>query len=288
MDQAIIDSENEPVLLAHIQSLLKENQIFALLVRSTDRYFNEYVPKSESIRTRLTGFDGSVGDAIITTDSAHLFVDGRYTLQAKAQAKGFRVHQCQSSQSIEATWMEFLKEVLKPNDVLAYDPSTIDLRLFDRLDKNTSGLKAKIRPDAQNFFARLLDFASGQKNVPNMTVFTVKPDLCGQTPEEKLAILAPILRLHDVDGFLSVKLDDIAWLTNLRSLFFPFQTVIPGILCVHGQGMLFGINSSFRGTVNSTKQLEIVDENEIFQAIRRKFNGSRFILGIDRGETSKA
>ena len=33
----------------------------------------------------LTGFTGSAGAAVILAESAHLFVDGRYTLQAAAQ-----------------------------------------------------------------------------------------------------------------------------------------------------------------------------------------------------------
>ena len=50
-----------------------------------DRFQNEYVAPSEERLTWLTGFAGSAGVAIVFADRAALFVDGRYTLQAKDQ-----------------------------------------------------------------------------------------------------------------------------------------------------------------------------------------------------------
>ncbi len=288
MEKAIFDPKNGPVSLTDLRSLLKTNGLFALLVRSTDRYFNEYVPKNLSIRAHLTGFDGSVGDAIITTDSAHLFVDGRYTLQAKTQAKEFIVHQCQNSQSIETTWLTFLKELIRPNDVLAYDPNTIDLCLFERLFKEISTLDGKIAPDGPMLFSQLFGDSLNLKDIPDAKIFAVNPNLCGQTLQQKVALLAPILEKFGVHGFLTVKLDDIAWLTNLRSHFFPFQTAVPGIACALLKGVLFGIHSCFNGRLPSEKQLDIVNESEIFQALKKNFARDGFILGIDRNETSKA
>ena len=99
--------------LKKAQAWLKKHNITALLVRSTDRYFNEYVPKSLSYRYKLTGFDGSVGDAIITQDNAFLYVDGRYTLQASEQAKDFSVTVTRNAQSIEQIWLDDIEKMMK-------------------------------------------------------------------------------------------------------------------------------------------------------------------------------
>ena len=48
-----------------LQSLMKEAGVAAALTRSTDLYLNEYVPELESLRLFITGFKGSVGDAIV-------------------------------------------------------------------------------------------------------------------------------------------------------------------------------------------------------------------------------
>ncbi len=50
-----------------------------------DRHQNEYVPACEERLAWLTGFTGSAGSAIVLMERAALFVDGRYTLQAREQ-----------------------------------------------------------------------------------------------------------------------------------------------------------------------------------------------------------
>src|SRR5262245_9037340 len=56
------------------------------LVPRSDEYQNEYVPANAERLLWLTGFSGSWGMAAVLRDKAGLFVDGRYTLQAAAQA----------------------------------------------------------------------------------------------------------------------------------------------------------------------------------------------------------
>src|SRR5579864_3496633 len=55
------------------------------VVPRADRQQDEYLPASEERLAWLTGFTGSAGAAIVLADSAALFVDGRYTLQADSQ-----------------------------------------------------------------------------------------------------------------------------------------------------------------------------------------------------------
>ena len=46
---------------------------------------SEYPPDCDARRTYISGFDGSAGTAVICTDSAALWTDGRYFLQAEQQ-----------------------------------------------------------------------------------------------------------------------------------------------------------------------------------------------------------
>ena len=65
-----------------LRTVLAAEGLDACIVRSTDRYLNEYVPRAESAREWLTGFCGSLGDAMVSRDTAWLYVDGRYHTQA--------------------------------------------------------------------------------------------------------------------------------------------------------------------------------------------------------------
>ena len=55
------------------------------LVPHEDEHQNEYLPAANDRLAWATGFTGSAGAAVILTDKAAVFVDGRYTLQVRDQ-----------------------------------------------------------------------------------------------------------------------------------------------------------------------------------------------------------
>src|SRR4051794_18023314 len=71
--------------VAQLRAELKRKNLDGFLVPRADRQQNEYVPPSEQRLAWLTGFTGSAGAAIMFADKAVLFVDGRYTVQAREQ-----------------------------------------------------------------------------------------------------------------------------------------------------------------------------------------------------------
>ncbi|GAB5506943.1 MAG: aminopeptidase P family protein [Rhizobiaceae bacterium] len=75
-----------PSRVKKLRALLAEYDLHGFLVPRADEHQGEYVaPRSERLQW-MTGFTGSAGAALVLRETAHLFVDGRYTLQAKQQA----------------------------------------------------------------------------------------------------------------------------------------------------------------------------------------------------------
>src|SRR5215218_3783554 len=71
--------------LAALRTELARRGLTGFIIPRSDRQQNEYVPASEERLAWLTGFTGSAGVAIVLAERAILFVDGRYTLQARDQ-----------------------------------------------------------------------------------------------------------------------------------------------------------------------------------------------------------
>src|SRR5215470_20225207 len=71
--------------LAALRAELTRQGLDGFIVPRADRHQNEYVPACEERLAWLTGFSGSAGVAVVLTGRAVLFVDGRYTLQAREQ-----------------------------------------------------------------------------------------------------------------------------------------------------------------------------------------------------------
>ncbi|MGO9700154.1 MAG: aminopeptidase P family N-terminal domain-containing protein, partial [Xanthobacteraceae bacterium] len=69
--------------VAALRAELKHRGLDGFIVPRADRFQNEYVPPSAERLAWLTGFTGSAGLAIVLADRAALFVDGRYTVQAR-------------------------------------------------------------------------------------------------------------------------------------------------------------------------------------------------------------
>ena len=71
--------------LPEIRQEMKRLGIDGLLVPHDDEYLNEYTPRQFERLLWATGFSGSAGALLVTLDSAVLFIDGRYTEQARLE-----------------------------------------------------------------------------------------------------------------------------------------------------------------------------------------------------------
>src|ERR1700742_828385 len=79
------DSSRSKARLDVLRADMKRLGLHGFLVPRADAHQNEYVPAAEERLAWLTGFTGSAGTALVTLDQALLFVDGRYTVQARDQ-----------------------------------------------------------------------------------------------------------------------------------------------------------------------------------------------------------
>lgn len=281
-----IDSSFASTARARIVAELKKQGLRALLIRSTDHYFNEYVPKALSIRAHATGFDGSMGDAIITTTEAHLFVDGRYSLQARTQSPDFVTHVVSNAQSIEQGWLSCLCEILSPGDTLAYDPRTVDLSLYDKMASDVEKIGARLDENGKNIIDQIMNDVP-QFKPAKTSAFVVDSKITGATSREKHQTINQFLSDNNIAGYLTVKLDDIAWLTNLRCYYFPFQSTIPGVACVLENQILFGVAKGV-AIPNLGKEIRVVNDEHFYEELKSCLKPSKKPLGINAQECAKA
>ena len=91
--------------LKNLRKFLKNYKLDGYIVPKNDEFFGEYVDKSNDRLNYISSFSGSAGSALILKKRAYLFVDGRYTLQAKKEVnKNFKVveiHKTKPSKILE-------------------------------------------------------------------------------------------------------------------------------------------------------------------------------------------
>ncbi len=232
--------------LEAVRKHMSKAGVDAMIVRSTDRYLNEYVPNEESARVWVSGFTGSMGEVVIGKDRAYLAVDGRYWLQAEKEvdAKDFEVVKVQMGSGIDravANVVRDLSEASSGKLKVGFEP--------DRLTPNTlSFLKTHAGPKCQfkPLFPSPVEVARGAARpaAKETGMRLVDEKRIGMSVGEKLDALAEQLSALEVDGLLIQKLDEIAYLSNLRGTELPFQATFKAIALATPENLFLGLDPS--------------------------------------------
>ena len=93
--------------------------ITAFIIPGTDPHQSEYYASHWAARTWISGFDGSAGTAVVTTNQAGLWTDSRYFLQA--------------AQQLEDSGFELFKEGLPDNEAFIHDEKYSGESISDKM-----------------------------------------------------------------------------------------------------------------------------------------------------------
>ena len=105
--------------LAALRAELKRAKMDGFIVPRADEHQNEYVPKCAERLRWLTGFTGSAGAAIVLANKAAIFVDGRYTLQARSEVDSELFAIIDITRTPPSSW---LAEQVNQGQRIGYDP----------------------------------------------------------------------------------------------------------------------------------------------------------------------
>ncbi|BES92188.1 X-prolyl aminopeptidase (Aminopeptidase P) [Nesidiocoris tenuis] len=197
--------------LVQLRKLMKDHDIQAYIIPSSDDHQTEFVPKPDQRREFISGFSGSMGDALVTTAAALLWTDSRYHLQAANQLPPFwtLMHKENASSSME----EWLVKNLEGGQKAAVDPKKVTVTTYTKFHKklNDSGIQLVALED------NLIDqvWTNRPKHAEG-NVYVHPLEFAGETYESKMARVRQKMVERHADLFVVSKLDEIAWLLNLR------------------------------------------------------------------------
>ncbi len=221
--------------LERVRAAMRAKGVDALVVRGTDAYLSEYVPEAESGRVWLTGFTGSLGDALVSRDQAWLFVDGRYHVQADTELDpscwtAVKNPLGVANESACAAKLTELASALPDPQTLSvgYEPGRYSVNGWNSFRNELAGIPVRWVPldpspvaEARGPVAPTVT-GSGRLRV-------VDESSLGRTVDEKVALVAAWLSQKRADALLVTKLDELAWLANLRGEEMPYQATFRGL-----------------------------------------------------------
>jgi Xaa-Pro aminopeptidase len=202
--------------LAALRQELARHGVDGFLVPRADEHQGEYVPPNAERLAWLTGFTGSAGLAIVLPRSAAIFVDGRYTLQARNEVAAGLYQQRHISEAPATGW---LAQELRPEQILGYDPRLHTVPEIERYAAAAAKAGAKLHPMDGN----PLD-AVWQDRPPPPLAPVVPHELrfAGRSSEDKRRQLAAALAEDKIEAVALTAPDSIAWLLNIRGGDVPY------------------------------------------------------------------
>ncbi|KFM25031.1 Xaa-Pro aminopeptidase 1 [Auxenochlorella protothecoides] len=183
----VASNESTSPKLDELRTLLSKAQdgegVAAFIIPTEDAHMGEYPPDCDARRVFVTGFTGSAGTAVVTSDAALLWTDGRYFLQAESQLESgwtLMKHGTPGCPEIE----DWLAENVPEGSAVGYDPWLHTVAAAEKLE-------AALTEGGRRLWA-------------------------GVAAAEKLADLRRAMAALRASALLVTALDEVAWLLNLR------------------------------------------------------------------------
>jgi Xaa-Pro aminopeptidase len=245
-----------------LKEKFKKYKIDGYIIPKNDEFFSEYAVK-DRLKT-ISNFTGSAGLAIVLRKNNYLFVDGRYTIQARQQsANHFKI--------IESH--KFLPKNIVRNLKLGFDPS-----LFT---KKTLGLNfgnlLKLIPIKNN----LIDEIYKDKTPKRKLFYSLTNKSVGESHKSKINKICNILKLKKADYLFISSPENVAWLMNIRGYDSPTSPIPNCRLLINKNKKIFLIvNKEIASKVIKEKKFKVnqVINPKKFDELIGGLNGNNFII----------
>ena len=189
--------------IENLKKIFKNYQINGYLIPKNDEFFTEYVSNHNDRLNFISNFSGSSGLSLILSNKNYLFVDGRYTLQAKKESG--RIF------SILTVPKKTPNDILKNKKVtIGFDPKLFTKRTISFLFKKN---KCKFKPIYKN----LIDEIWKRKIKRNKNQFYILPKNSScRNYRLKINNISLHLKKMGADFLFITASENNAWLLNIR------------------------------------------------------------------------
>ncbi len=196
--------------LPRLRKALKQAGLDGFIAPHEDEWQNEYVPPAYDRLAWLTGFTGSAGAAVVLADEAAVFVDGRYTLQVRAQVdeKLFAYRDL-----VDGGPAGYIRERAPKGAKIGYDPKLHSPDSLERLRAAADAAGAELVPVSRNVIDTIWD---DRPPVPAAKVEPHAERYAGESAASKRQRLGEGLKGDGADAAVITSPASLAWLFNIR------------------------------------------------------------------------
>ena len=203
-----------PERLAALRAAMKANGVDVYLIPVGDPHSSEYLPDHYTSLTYFSGFHGENSNFVVTMTESAVWADGRYFVQAEKEIAGTEIQLMRMGEPGVPTVEEYCGKVLPEGGTLGLCGLTANCALVNNLKKELEPKHGSIK----TLFLEDELWVEGRPARPATPAWILPKEYAGFSPAEKLEQLRGKLKEQGCTAQLVGKLDNLAWLLNLRAM----------------------------------------------------------------------
>jgi Xaa-Pro aminopeptidase len=253
-----------------LRNILIKQNCDAYIIPKNDEYFGEYVPKNKDRLKFISGFTGSTGLALMLKNKSYLFIDGRYTLQAKKEIyKDFKI--CESTKIKP----HFILKNLNKEITLGFDPKLFTSNTLKNIISNSL---IKIKPLNDNLIDAIW---KNRTKVNDNKFYILENKYHGESYLNKISKVSKFLKLKNIHYLLTTAVENISWLLNIRGSDASYSPLTNGKILFSKNGKIIFFTNIKKITPYIKKSIGkkvIFIKEEFFVNYLRKIKNSKILI----------
>lgn len=215
-----------------VRRSMQRADIQAFIVPHDDEHLGEYTAPADERLAWISGFTGSAGVAVILMDKAALFVDGRYTVQARQQVDASDFLFLHLTQDPLTDW---LMTQLPPHSRVGIDARLHSLDWYRKTEQVLDSVQITLHPLQQN---PIDQHWQDRPAAPASAVRLFPENVAGESSSAKRQRIAAQLRTQSADALLLTQNESINWLLNIRGNDIPALPVVSAFAILYSNATL--------------------------------------------------
>ena len=204
-----------PERLAALRAAMQANGVDVYLIPVGDPHSSEYLPDHYTSLTYFSGFHGENSNFVVTMTESAVWADGRYFVQAEKEIAGTEIQLHAHGRAGRAHRRGILRQgALPEGGTLGLCGLTANCALVNNLKKELESKHGSIK----TLFLEDELWVEGRPARPATPAWILPKEYAGFSPAEKLEQLRAKLKEQGCTAQLVGKLDNLAWLLNLRAM----------------------------------------------------------------------
>ncbi len=254
--------------LRRLRQEMKKENIQAYIIPTSDFHQTEYVADYFACRKYMSGFTGSAGTLVVLEDQAALWTDGRYFVQAENELQDSTIDLMKMGIEGTPSIGQYICERLQAEDCVGFDGRVINT--FDaKRYKNAFVMQRISMRTEMDLVGRIWD---SRPSLPCSETFYFDEKYAGLSVKDKLEQLRKKMKESYASAHIITKIDEIAWLFNMRAHDIPHFPVALAYAIVTMENATLYIDES-RLDAKTFKELtknhvRIAEYNDIYQDVK--------------------